>query len=174
MDRFGPSFTITVFKEGRNERSASGVGGGTKDQGKCGVGGEEVGGWQPNWGSCKVGLLLLLLGGGADFPDLEIFSSSGNGFHFPEFPHRAYFQTTQGSLLNHICFHGRNYNRKRLPYLCPCSWLDYGVLCALNAFQLLFEQILLKSQTTNFSWDYLRQGQLTVKGKLAWLVFNDI
>ena len=43
MDRFGPSFTITVFKEGRNERSASGVGGGTKDQGKCGVGGEEVG-----------------------------------------------------------------------------------------------------------------------------------
>ena len=34
MDRFGPSFTITVFKEGRNERSARGVGGGTKDQGK--------------------------------------------------------------------------------------------------------------------------------------------
>ena len=94
------------------------------------------------------------------------------GFTLQSFPHRAHFQTPRGSLLNHICFHGRNYNHKRLPYLCPCSWLDYGVLCALNAFQLLFEQILLTCQTTNISWNYLRQGQLTVKGKLAWLVFN--
>ena len=53
-----------------------------------------MGGWQPNSGSCKVGLLLLL-GEGADFPHLNIFFSFRHIFLiWKYFPHLDIFSSS--------------------------------------------------------------------------------